>query len=234
MTSTIARRAARNGNTLLFATLLAWPWVAPAAAPAELSLGSLASQLKVGDVVFIRVPARPFREVADATGSWTNHVGVVVNVDGAEPQIAESTFPLSGAGPLSRFVARSEGGRVAVSRLESELTPQQRIDLNDAARRRSGVFYDTGFDLRSRRQFCSRFVREVLLEATGTPVGTVETFAELLSSRPDANLGFWKLWYFGRIPWERQTVTPASLLHSPALQKVFDGVAHSNAARPEV
>lgn len=38
----------------------------------------LASDMKVGDLVFIRVGVRPFLEVADATDSWTNHVGIAV------------------------------------------------------------------------------------------------------------------------------------------------------------
>jgi hypothetical protein len=88
-----------------------------------------------------------------------------------------------------------------------------------------GILYDTGFDLRSSRQFCSRFVREVLQEGTGRSVGDVETLAELLVRYPDAHLSFWRLWYFGRIPWQRETVTPASVLHSAQMHVVFDGVA---------
>jgi hypothetical protein len=64
-----------------------------------------------------------------------------------------------------------------------------------------------------------------LAESTGTQVGEVESFAQLLSRRPEANLSFWKWWYFGRIPWERQTVSPASLLGSPLVRVVFDGKA---------
>lgn len=182
-----------------------------------------AARLAVGDVVFIRVTARPFREVADATGSWTNHVGVIVDTGGAEPLVAESTFPLSRRTPLSDFVARSEGGRVAVHRLASPLSAEQAQRVREAADRRMGVFYDTGFDLQSQRQFCSRFVREVLAEATGVTLGEVETFAHLLARRPDTNLGFWRAWYFGRIPWQRRTVTPASLLLSRELVPVPDG-----------
>lgn len=85
--------------------------------------------------------------------------------------------------------------------------------------------YDTGFDLHSRRQFCSRYVREVIEEATGIQVGEVETFAGLLSRKPQTELGFWRVWYFGQIPWQRETVTPASLLRSPGLVPVFDGAA---------
>ena len=187
------------------------------------STSHLAARLQVGDLVFIRIPALPFRKVAEATCSWTNHVGIVLDVGGRQPTIGESRFPFSGATPLSRFVARSEERRVAVARLQDPLDSRQRSRIAAAARRRSGVLYDTGFDLHSRRQFCSRYVREVLMEATGTAVGDVESFFSLLARNPDADLRFWRLWYFGRVPWSRQTVTPASLLASPRLRTAFDG-----------
>jgi hypothetical protein len=205
--------------------------VAEASPLPSLSLQTLAPELAVGDLVFIRVAARPFLEVADATLSWTNHVGVVVDVSGAEPLVAESTIPWSRTTRLSRFVGRSQGGRLAVSRLNTELTAQQKHSVTQAADKRSGVFYDTGFDLNSKRQFCSRFVREVLLEATGKAVGEVETFERLLSRNPDTRLGFWRVWYFGSIPWSRTTVTPASVLTSAETHVVFDGVAHKEQSR---
>lgn len=186
---------------------------------------ALAPHLQVGDVVFIRIPARPFREVADATGSWTNHVGIVTDVSGTEPQVSESRFPWSGNTTLSRFAARSDGGRLAVARLSPPPTVAEQAGIRAAAARRQGILYDTGFNLHSNGQFCSRFVREVLAEATGRAVGDVETFATLLARKPDAHLGFWRAWYFGRIPWQRETVTPASVLQSAELALVFDGVA---------
>ena len=91
-----------------------------------------------------------------------------------------------------------------------------------AAVRRMGTLYDTGFNVNSRRQFCSRFVREVIQEATDIQIGEVETFAMLLRRNSDPRLAFWRLWYFGRIPWQRCTVTPASLLRSPLMHIVFD------------
>ncbi|WP_230958754.1 YebB family permuted papain-like enzyme [Burkholderia stagnalis] len=185
---------------------------------------TLAASAHIGDLVFIRVTARPFREVADATGSWTNHVGIVVDTSGAEPMVAESTFPWAKLTPLSRFVARSEGGRLALARLATPPTADEQRRVHAAAERRIGTLYDTGFNLRSRRQFCSRYVREVLGDATGVEPGDVETFATLLERRPGAKLGFWRLWYFGRIPWERETVTPASLIRSSKLTLEFDGI----------
>ncbi|SDI65004.1 Permuted papain-like amidase enzyme, YaeF/YiiX, C92 family [Paraburkholderia phenazinium] len=189
------------------------------------TVGSLGAGLCVGDIVCIHVTAKPFREVAAATGSWINHVGIVVDTAGDQPLIAESTFPCSRLTSLSRFIARSKRGRVAVARLSKPLTSSEEQHVRAAAGRRMGVFYDTGFNLHSLRQFCSRYVREVIEEATGVRIGDIETFAALYSRRPQAELRFWRFWYFGHIPWKRQTVTPASLLRSPHLRCVFDGVA---------
>jgi hypothetical protein len=228
------RAAARFGTALCLAALLASSPGPTRAEPvdeaAAASVRTLAPSLNVGDVVFIRVGARPFREVAAATDSWTNHVGIVIDTAGDEPLVAESTFPLSRTTPLSKFAARSEGGRLAIARLKAPLSDSQRRQLVAAAERRAGIFYDTGFDLHSRRQFCSRYVREVIEEATGVRVGEVETFATLLTRRPQTDLGFWRVWYFGQIPWQRETVTPASLLRSPELVPVFDGIAVKDVA----
>jgi|SRR6516225_9424398 hypothetical protein len=196
---------------------------APVVAPQQVA--ELGRTLDVGDLVFIRIGAYPFRKVADATGTWTNHVGIVLDVSGREPVIGESRFPFSGTTPLSRFVARSAGRRVAVMRLPVPLTNAQRTAIVTAAAQRERVFYDTGFDIHSDRQFCSRYVREVLQQGAGVNVGEVENFQTLLARSPQADIGFWRVWYVGSIPWQRETVTPASVMHSPGLMTVFDGVA---------
>jgi Permuted papain-like amidase enzyme, YaeF/YiiX, C92 family len=212
---------------MLSATLFsASTWSAQQAAPTDhIKLGELAGQLQVGDVVFIRIPRAPFTKVADTTASWTNHVGIVSDVSGKEPLIAESHVPLSGETRLSKFVQRSDHGRVAVTRLVNSLDAQQQLKLKKAVVARNGILYDTGFDLHSKRQFCSRYVREVVDEASGVKLGQVESFATLLKRNPNADQLFWKTWYFGNIPWQRETVTPASLLNDSGLHVVFDGAA---------
>jgi hypothetical protein len=182
-----------------------------------------AALIEVGDLIFIRVTARPFLEVSAATGCWSNHVGIVVDTSGSEPIVAESTFPFSRYTTLRRFVRRSEAARFAVCRLAGGAMESRHEAIRRAAQRRMGVFYDTGFNLRSSRQFCSRFVREVLAEALGVEIGCVQTFDELYARQPQAGLTFWKLWFFGRIPWARETVTPASLLESSLVRLVGEG-----------
>lgn len=190
---------------------------------APYSVEMLGKSLEVGDLVFIRIPHQPFIEVADTTLSWTNHVGIVIDVSGEEPVIAESRIPLSGKTTWASFVARSDNGRIAVLRPLALLNAQQRSELRRAAEARYGIHYDTGFDLYSRGEFCSRYVREVLQQATGISYGRTQKFSTLLADNPHADLNFWKVWYFGYIPWQRETVTPASLLEDKKLQRVFDG-----------
>lgn len=213
----------RRATCLMVASCLLAPPQAGAAPQAQATLGELNRQLRLGDVVFIHVTPRPFKEISRVTRSWVNHVGIVTRVDGGEARIAESTFPFSRMTSLSAFAARSEGGRLAVARLPRPLSNTETHALAAATRTRLGIRYDTGFDLHSRGQYCSRFVHEILRDATGEAVGEVETFQALLARNPEAGLGFWRLWFLGRIPWQRQTVTPASLYRSTRLLPVFDG-----------
>jgi hypothetical protein len=172
--------------------------------------------LKIGDLVFIQIDILPFRLIAKDTETWTNHVGIVIE-EGEDPMIAESTFPFSKVTYLSRFIGRSKDRRFAVKRLPVDLDRDQ---IRNSALERMGILYDTGFNMRSKRQFCSRFVHEVLKEA-GEEIGKIETLRSLLSANPDAHIWFWRLWYFLSIPWSRQTITPASLFKDDRLIDVI-------------
>lgn len=186
----------------------------------------LEDTLRAGDIVFTRIRGSPFRQIADATGTWTNHVGIVVGFDVTGAVIAESRVPLSRFTKFNNFVRRSAHGRVAVLRLHRPLSDEEIRGLQRATGSRLGRLYDTGFNLRSRRQFCSRFVREALQESTGVVLGEITTFRDLFERNPATDLRLWKAWYFGRIPWGRTTVTPGSLYASPSLKVVFDGNLH--------
>ena len=190
-----------------------------------IKIQELQAKLAIGDLVFIRVRVPLFARISEATMSWTNHVGVVINIDAHGVQVAESRIPLSGITTLQKFVRRSDQGRIAITRLPRSLNRHEVDRLQLAARARCNVAYDTGFSLHSRRQFCSRYVREVIQEATGVSVGQAETFAALLNKNPETRLLFWRLWFLGFIPWRRETVTPASQLNDRQMHLVFDGKA---------
>ncbi len=182
-----------------------------------------ANDLQVGDLVFIRVANFLYRRVADATGSWTSHVGMIDHREGDEWVLAESKVPLSRYCPLTQFLQRSEGGRHAILRLRNPPDEAAQRRLQAEAARRIGIGYHLGFDLDSRRQFCSKFVYEVYRGALGLEVGTVLTFAELLERNPMSPLAFWRFWFLGRIPWTRRTITPRSQLESDLFVTVREG-----------
>lgn len=179
--------------------------------------------LKIGDLVFIHIDILPFRMVAVDTNTWVNHVGIITCLD--QPIVAESTFPVSKLGSLEKFVSRSKHRRVAIKRLPLDWSVQQMSLMSLAVLNRLNRFYDTGFNLHSKRQFCSKFVHEVVNEATGIKLGKVETLRDLFATNPKAHLCFWRMWYLFTIPWDRETITPASVFNDIALETIFDGYA---------
>jgi len=182
--------------------------------------------LQSGDLLFTRIPNPVFRHVAAATGSPTSHVGIAFRDPDGSWLVAEGAVPLSRFTPLQRFIERSEDGWCVVKRLRGGLDVAQVTALRQACTARMGRLYHTGFRYDTpHRQFCSQLAHDAYLDALGVTLGRVESFGDLLQRQPHAALGFWRLWFFGRIPWSRRTVTPASLLDSPALHTVWQPAA---------
>ena len=183
-------------------------------------IDQLLNDVQVGDLVFIRAETPLMKLVSRATDCWANHVGFIYDKTPQRCIVAESRIPLSGKTDLAKFLARSRSGRFAILRLKSELSEHQQSRLKQSADRRMSKLYHLGFNLHSSRQFCSKFIYEVFLEALQIEVGKPESFAQLLRRNPEESLWFWHCWYFGHIPWHRQTITPACQLHSPLLTPV--------------
>ncbi len=179
------------------------------------------ASLQSGDIVFISVRSPVYKLIARTCRSWDSHVGIIFREANGELRVAESRVPFCAYTTLDKFLARSAGGVFAIRRLNGGLTPAQAAQLRAEADRRMGKVYHLGFDFDSPREFCSKFVYGIYQAALGIEVGRLETFRELLSSNPQAPIGFWRLWFFGRIPWHRRTVTPTSQLRSPLLQTVL-------------
>ncbi|MCO4157026.1 YebB family permuted papain-like enzyme [Citrobacter amalonaticus] len=174
-------------------------------------------QYETGDIVFTCIGAALFGQISTASQCWSNHVGIIIGHNGEDYLVAESRVPLSTVTTLSLFIQRSAEQRYAVRRLRGGLTVEQKLAIMEHIPARLNKFYHTGFKYESSRQFCSKFVFDIYKEALCIPIGDVETFEELLNSNPNAKLTFWKLWFLGSIPWERKTVTPASLWQHPNL-----------------
>ncbi|MGB1110809.1 MAG: YiiX/YebB-like N1pC/P60 family cysteine hydrolase [Gammaproteobacteria bacterium] len=170
----------------------------------------LIDSIQPGDIVFIRVANFLYRRVGTATASWTTHVGFIDGKENGEWQVAESTFPRSKRGSFSAFLARSENGQFGVRRIRRTLNEEDLQAMRMASEARMGRWYDARFDFDRGGLYCSKFVYQVFKEALDEEVGQVESFRQLLDRTPDAPRTFWRFWFFGRIPWQQRTVTPAS------------------------
>lgn len=192
------------------------------------------AKYETGDIVFTCIGARLFGQISAASQCWCNHVGIIVGHNGDDYLVAESRVPLSTITTMSRFIQRSTEQRYAVRRLAGGLTTEQKLSLVEKVPGRLHKLYHTGFKYDSARQFCSKFVFDIYKEALCISVGEIETFENLLRSNPNAKLAFWKFWFLGSIPWERKTVTPASLWHHPNLVLIdASGIETSQPAEAE-
>ncbi|HEF5869928.1 TPA: hypothetical protein SAY52_000485 [Burkholderia cenocepacia] len=124
---------------------------------------TLAAGAHVGDLVFIREPAGAPDAAAGATGTWANRFGIVVDTSGDEPVIAApAAFAWTKLTPLSRFVARTDGGRIALARRVAAASADAQRQVHALAERRIDALLGSRFNLRARRDFCARYVAEVL------------------------------------------------------------------------
>ncbi|MBI1839694.1 MAG: hypothetical protein HYR88_02440 [Verrucomicrobia bacterium] len=177
-------------------------------------------RLSAGDLVFIRSGSYLYGQVAHLTRTWTSHVGVLFKNQIDRWVVAESRIPRVVYTPLSSFLMRSASGLFAIERMREGVSEEMASELKKAADRRMGLRYSLGFDFDSRGEFCSKFAYEIYREVLGVEIGRVETFRELVDRSDDARLWFWRCFFFGSIPWDRRTVTPASILESPLLEPV--------------
>ena len=183
----------------------------------------VSTQLKEGDLLFTAIDLFVCRQVAKETGSWSSHVGFALK-ENDQWVVVESKVPFVCKTPLRKFLQRTRKSQVMVRRLKRTLTTEQVNTLKQLTESHIGTLYHSGFKLNSERQFCSKLVYSVYKEAIGIQLGKVLTIEQLLNENPQASIGLWRLWYFGIIPWQRQILTPASLLKDRQLQTIFSTI----------
>ena len=178
-------------------------------------------EVQEGDLVFVEIDNKLFDNVAMTQGHWASHVGVAMK-DKGEWVVAEATIPVSKMTPLCKFVKKGYKTRVGVKRINGGLSEDEVYGLHEAAKQRMGILYHTGFKLKSKRQFCSKFVDQLFNQALGLRVGRIQNFRNLLDTTEDKNvIKFWRWWFFGNIPWSRDTLTPGSQYQDSNFQEVY-------------
>jgi hypothetical protein len=158
-------------TSLLLAALLS---AAPVAAAGSLP------PVRDGDVVFQTSRSAQSLAIQRATRSPWSHMGIVF-LRGGAPYVIEAVEPVK-ATPLARWVARGEGGRVAVKRLRDAdrvLTPATVAGLRREAERFLGRHYDLAFGWSDDRVYCSELVWKAYQRALGRKLGALERMASL-------------------------------------------------------
>jgi hypothetical protein len=184
--------------------------------------------IQPGDILFLGIKTDPlgvYARIAKANNTWVNHVGIAFFDDDGEWRVNESTVPRAKATKLCTFIKRAKPGKFAVKRLRMALHTRDIELLQQAAKARLGRYYDLGFDFdHPKKQYCSKFVYEVYQEAMRVEIGKIQTIREVFEASPDREdqIGFWKRWYFGKIPWDRRIVTPYSQYTDSELETVLD------------
>ncbi|MDP7537781.1 MAG: YiiX/YebB-like N1pC/P60 family cysteine hydrolase [Methylococcales bacterium] len=182
----------------------------------------IADQIKLGDIIFIAIPNYFYRKIAKITNSWVSHVGWVHSHNGHEYLIAESAVPFVRLTLLSKFVNRSDNGKIAIRRLIRPITKRDIEKLTRETNMKMGSPYHLWFNYQSSWQFCSKFIYDVYNNALGIKIGHLQTFNALLTQNPNQDLCFWRVWFCGFIPWNRKTITPDSQYKSDRLETIYD------------
>lgn len=184
--------------------------------------GAAGSAVQEGDLIFLDIPIFVFRNVAKSTRTWTSHVGIVFKDDNGQWLVSESKIPLSKEVPLCQYLQASSEYLFEIKRFHRPLRQAEITQLRNTADSMLGRVYDLGFDFDSKKLFCSKFVY-LTYQSIGIEVGKLQTFHQLLEENPGSSTVFWKWWFFGSIPWDHRTVTPASQLQDPNFVSVLKG-----------
>lgn len=173
---------------------------------------SAEATVREGDLIFLDMPNILFRRVAMATQSWTSHVGIVFQEADGRWIVAEGVIPSSRETPLCSFLKKSSRYKFEVRRLNRALDISEIAKMRNTSDSLLGKAYDLGFNIDSKKMFCSKFVY-LVYRSVGIEAGEIQSFQYLIAQNPQDSLTFWTFWFLGKIPSDRRTITPASQLH---------------------
>lgn len=146
-----------------------------------------------GSTIFIGLDSKLYMTLAQYTGSWVSHAGLIFKTNG-KWAVIESRAPRgSTETPLCKFIRRSTNYRFAIAKVRRTLTSTEITTLKKSASREAALPYDISFDLSDiKRSFCSKLTylayREIGL-SFGTPQSlsdTLESIEGSVESRKDA------------------------------------------------
>lgn len=142
--------------------------------------------------------------------------------EGGKWIVYESTVPQSRKVTLCRFLKKAKKWHYAILRPNFNVKFDDLADVRRLLEQRLGVSYDLGFDYESEKLFCSKMVYDVYRKVFDIEIGSIKTFQQIFEENPESSLSFWNIWFFGKIPWERRTVTPKDQFYDGDLFIIYN------------
>jgi len=176
-----------------------------------------ASSLRDGDLIFHTSRSAQSAAIQRATHSPYSHMGVVLYRDG-KPYVFEAIATVRYT-PLATWIARGDGGRYAVRRLQRPLLPAEVKKLHEAAKAYEGKPYDLYFEWTDARIYCSELVWKMYRDATGLEIGALQELREADLSDPAVKAKMRER-YGKNIPLDERMISPASMYESRLLVEV--------------
>ena len=107
----------------------------------------VAAQLQSGDLIFMASGNSLFKKIAEATKSWTTHVGIAMRSAGGDWGMYEAKLMFSTLSPLCNFLDRAgQGGKIAILRYRTEFSRTDLLQIKMESEARLGRAYNIGFD----------------------------------------------------------------------------------------
>ena len=177
--------------------------------------GVVLYQPREGDLIFQSLPRTPLvNTIEGSTGSPYSHCGIIVRKNG-EWVVLEAIGPVRETSMFS-WIRRGRRSFFEVYRLKPEF--QQRIpEMVAAGRRFLGRPYDIRYRLDDEKIYCSELIWKAYREAGGGEMGSLTKFGDLGWQPYESVI----LQIEGRVPLERDMITPCALAGAPQLEKIF-------------
>jgi len=176
-----------------------------------------AAPLRDGDIIFQTSRSGQSIAIQKATHSPYSHMGVILHREG-KPFVFEAIATVRYT-PLENWIARGDGGRYVVRRLNRPLQPAEVVKLREAAKTYAGKPYDLYFEWTDARIYCSELVWKMYRDATGLEIGALQKLRELDLDDP-AVIAKMRERYGKNIPLDERMISPAAMYESRLLEVV--------------
>ena len=184
--------------------------------------GSLADQLRDGDIIFHTSRSSQSLAIQKATHSKYSHMGIIFLRDG-KPYVYAAIRTVQYT-PLEKWVARGDGGHYVVERLRDTDQVASRgaiAKLRQAASRFQGKPYDLTFEWSDDRIYCSELVWKIYNRGLGVQVGRLQKLREFDLSDVAVKAKM-KERYGKHVPMEEPVISPGEMFSSETLKVVAE------------